>query len=73
MITLFSKIKRLYSDIKLLYQEEGKYFRCGEPTIADKIKFLIDVWVFIFQFATIVFIVGIPAWIMIAIWQLWLR
>ena len=73
MIALFSKIKGLYSDIKLLYQEEGKYFRCGEPTIVDKIKFFIDIWVFTFQLAAVVFIVGLPVWIMIAIWQLWLQ
>lgn len=72
-MSIFSKIKGLYREVKLLYQDEGKYFRCGEPTIADKIKFFIDIWAFIFQLAAIVFIVGLPVWIMIAIWQLWLR
>lgn len=71
-MSIISKIKVFFRDLKRLFKEDGNYFELEYP-IVDYVKSFIDLWVLLFQVALFLFIVGLPAWIAIAIWQLWLR
>lgn len=75
MVKMFTKIKNLYTDIRQLYRNDKNPY-CNElavlsnPSLAEMIKGLIDMWILIIQIFGVLIIFGIPVWIILGIYLL---
>ena len=49
-MSIFSKIKVFFRNLKRLFKEDGNYFELEYP-IVDYVKSFIDLWVLLFQVA----------------------
>lgn len=75
MVKMFTKIKNLYTDIRQLYRNDKNPY-CNEltvlsnPSLAEMIKGLIDMWILIIQIFGVLIVFGIPVWIILGIYLL---